>query len=120
MIKEPCFDGFLKRTYDAQHYNCLDFLRDVWLTVTGEDLAFALPTEFRGLGKRRLDKVDIRRFRKLRRPETPCIVVLTRPRQDPHVGMYWGGRMLHLGTGGVEFLPLSLAVRGFKKIRFYR
>jgi hypothetical protein len=62
----------------------------------------------------------VRGFTKLEKPESPCFVVMQRNRVQPHVGIFYKNRILHLTDHGVEFQPLQVARRYFVKIGFYK
>lgn len=113
-------DKFLDRKMDLNYYNCLHLTRDVWLELTGEDLSSRLAGLMGGLDGRRLHRATVRAFRRLTSPVSPCIVLMQLPRYQPHMGVYLRGKVLHFQNHGVEFLPLSLATRGFKTVKFYQ
>lgn len=113
-------DAFFHRKYNRQTYNCAHFVSEVWETVTGESIAhkmagFLLPPSERYVSP------DLRRiFRRLTRPENPCIVLLQRSGSPAHVGVFIRGRVLHIHERGVEFQPIDVVSRGFEKIGFYK
>lgn len=93
-------------------------MHEVWLEITGEDLGSRLP----GLENSTLD-FDIkqaRKFKRLVRPSSPCIVLMQRPHFTPHVGVFYNGRVIHLKPSGVEYQPLDVVARGFTSVRFYQ
>lgn len=111
-------DLFFKK-YDKNNYNCAHFVRDAWELETGEDISeelegFLLPA------KSRYARAALRRiFKKIKKPQSPCIVLMQRPRSVPHVGIYLRGKVLHLHEKGVERMTPEIASRGFKKVGFY-
>lgn len=109
---------FFSKKYDDESYNCLHFLREVWLEFVGEDLGPRLTTLLDA--KRQLKLAHARAFKRLSAPVSPCIMVMTQLGRDPHVGMYLNGKILHIRKAGVEFLPPVLACRGATSIRYYR
>ncbi len=112
-------DQFFNRQYSAGDYNCAHFVSEVWRHVTGEDISqqlsgFLLPPRDRAA------KVKIRRrFRRLEKPKSPCIVLMQRPGASAHVGVFILGRVFHIRREGVEFQPLEVVTLGFKTHRFY-
>ena len=113
-------DQFYNRTYNRQTYNCAHFVAEVWLYLTGSDISiilrgFLLPP------KDRYVRANLRRqFKRLTKPVSPCIVLMQRPKTVPHVGLFYKGRVFQLHERGVEFQPLDVASRGFKKVGFYQ
>lgn len=86
----------------TKNYTCHEFACDAWKKITGEKLTF-----------KSRKKLDI--------PESPCIVMLSNDeRSDSHVGIYFEGRVIHLGARGVQYIPLECLQMGFKKAVFYK
>ena len=112
-------DCFLDRSYDPQKYNCLHFSREVWLALTDADIGAALAGLLGRVSERGISKHTVNAFARLASPVSPCIVLMQRPRTSPHMGVYLRGKVLHITQRGVEFLPVDLAMRGFKTVRYY-
>jgi hypothetical protein len=112
-------DCFLDRV-PTKRYNCLDFAREVWRYLTGEDITDALQLLQGDFERRRVTKYGMRRFRRLERPETPCFVVLKHPYSVPHVGIYLDAKVLHLNATHVDYQPLRVVMLGFQTVRFYK
>lgn len=112
-------DSFFDRRYNRQTYNCAHFVCDVWRSLTGRDIGTELEGFLKPPKERWTDPALRRKFRKLEKPESPCLVVMQRLRSVPHVGVYVRGKVIHLHESGVEFLPLEVATRGFNKLGFY-
>jgi hypothetical protein len=112
-------DTFLDRVPTGS-YNCLDFVREVWLAMTGEDVTQRLTRLTGVFRQRRATITGVRGFRRLEQPVSPCFVVMQRRGFDPHVGIYLDRRVLHLHPRGAEFQPLCVAQAYFKTIRFYQ
>jgi hypothetical protein len=114
-------DPFLNRV-PTKNYNCLDFVREVWLALFGTDVKERLDNLCAGVhaadGRIRLS--GVRGFEQLKTPVSPCFVVMQRNKVTPHIGIYLNGRLLHLRDNGVEYRPLNVARRYFKQIGFYR
>lgn len=111
-------DEFFARKYDKNNYNCSHFVSEVWRNVVGDDITEKL------CGFMRKDKVvsfDLRRkFERLDKPSSPCLVLMQRPKTPPHVGIFLDGKVFHLKENGAEYQPIDVATIGFKKIGFYR
>ncbi len=113
-------DCFLDRTYDKRTYNCAHFVSEVWEYLTGvriDDIlkGFLLPPKERHVCP------EIRHsFRKLDKPRGLCIVLMQRPRTDPHVGLFYKNKILHITESGPCLVPFEIATLGFKKVWFYK
>jgi len=112
-------DCFLGRTYNKDNYNCAHFVVEVWEHLTGVNIedkmaGFLLPVEYRFV------PFSLRRlFKKLDKPTGLCIVLMQRFGKEPHVGLYYKNRVLHITKQGVQYMPLEIATLGFNKIGFY-
>lgn len=104
---------FLSKVYHATEYNCSHFVRDVWLFLTGndiEDLVVAwncgqLPQAMKS--RKGLTRID--------KPQQPCIIMLQRPNEPPHVGVYIERKIFHMtADGGPILQDLSQASQGYK------
>jgi hypothetical protein len=116
----PSIDPFLSRTRKPG-YNCLDFVREVWLGLFGDDVRArldALCASVHGPANQ-IALSGVRGFKKLTRPESPCFVVMQRSKVEPHIGIYLNGRILHLADRAVEFQPVQVACRYFTRIGYY-
>ncbi len=113
-------DAFLGKVYHSGKYNCAHFVVDVWEHVTGVNIekvmeGFLLPPKDRFVNK------SIRKFFvKLDKPAHMSIVLMRRPRVEPHVGLFYKDRVLQIEKNGVSYQPLSIATIGFKKVSFYK
>ena len=112
-------DPYLDRRFHLARYNCWHFAREVWLDLTGEDLGDRTPeTITRAALVGRFD-ADVPTFRPLDRPAEPCLALMTRSGDVPHVGVYVGGKVLQITRTGVTHLPILQARAGFEQMRFY-
>lgn len=113
-------DAFFHRTYNKQSYNCAHFVSEVWLHLTGEDIALRLSGFLLPVLERRASFSIRRFFKRLERPKSPCVALFLRTGQAPHVGIYLDRKIFHIREGGsVEFQPLNVAAFGFERIHFY-
>jgi hypothetical protein len=117
----PSIDLYLDRMPKCD-YNCMDFIREVWLGLFGENVKDKLDLLCAGVysDKGVLKFMALKGFTKLVKPQSPCFVVMQRTKISPHVGIYYKGRLLHLRDNGVEYQPLDVAKRYFTKIGFYK
>lgn len=74
-------------------YNCFDFAREVWREATGEDLGDRVPDAINRY-RQAVERNAETRFR-LAEPESPCLIVFPARRATPHIGVYYGGKVLH-------------------------
>lgn len=117
MIKS--IDQFFNRTR-TKTYNCLDFVREVWLAMTGEDITDRLVRLQGAFSERKATHTGMKGFTRLETPVSPCFVVMQCRGFEPHVGIYLDRRIFHLGGRGVEYQPLEVARVYFRQIRYYR
>jgi hypothetical protein len=111
-------DAYLDRTFDKKDYNCLHFAKEIWHDLTGVDISERLHGLWH-LPTKQIRRHNVRAFVRIQLPTDPCLALMQAPREAPHVGIYIRGRILHITTKGVEFMPVEVAMRGFKNIRYY-
>lgn len=111
-------DPFLDRTA-SKVYNCLDFVREVWAAMTGEDITDRFTGLTGAFRDRKVTLDAVRSLKRLQTPVDPCVVVMQRRNTVPHIGIFLAGRILHLHSRGVEFQPLIVAREYFTSIRYY-
>jgi hypothetical protein len=120
-LKTASVDPLLSRTPSAG-YNCLDFVTEAYGHLMGDpgvmDRLNAL-NEGIHAEDGRVVLSAVRGFQKLERPISPCFVVMQRSKMQPHIGIYYNGRVLHMKESGVEYQPLPVVQRYFTKIGFY-
>lgn len=116
---QKSIDQFLERIPGAQ-YNCMDFVREVWLYLFDEDVVEKLKRLHGDFSTRRVTLSGIKGFTKLTYPISPCFVVMQRKLFVPHIGIYLDGRILHLGNRGARFEFPYIARSYFLKVSYYR
>lgn len=113
-------DEFFNRTYDKSNYHCGHFVCEAWQKLTGQVLSDTL----KGFLCRRLERKailsDLKRFRILKKPESPCIALFQSTRSQTHVGIWLNGKILHIGPAGVQYQPIDVVSISFSKIRFLK
>lgn len=112
-------DTYLGKRFDIVKYNCWDFVREVWLELTGKDVGCRTPEPATPLAMRRRFDKEESEFTRLDKPVSPCIVLMRRPRATPHVGIFYKGKVLSIDERGVTFLPVDIAVLRFTIVRYY-
>lgn len=111
-------DKWFGRKYKFNVYTCSDFTRDVWLDLTGVDLAGVLNGLLEAQDPRGIRKAHARRFRVLRKPTDPCLLIMQKPGLPAHLAVYIGGDVLQLTQQGVAFLTLKTTTLMAKQFRF--
>lgn len=112
-------DRYLGFTYNKNTFNCAHFVAMVWKDLTGLDISQNI-TGFTGLVKdRRAILSDLRVFKRIPSLQSPCMVLLTPTRGEPHIGVYLRGKLLHIKESGVSFDHMEVASRGFAAMRYY-
>lgn len=117
----PSIDPLLGRT-PKPGYNCLDFVGEAWTYLMGDcDATKRLQRLNEGIHAEDGHVVlsAVRHFRKLDQPASPCFVVMQKTRTQPHIGIFYKGRVLHMKENGVEYQPLAVIQRYFTRIGFY-
>jgi hypothetical protein len=109
-------DKYFSKQYDEQNYNCLHFAADVWKDLTGTDII----DNINKILNSHLTKNEMRLFKKLNCPQSPCIVLMQRRNCRPHVGIYIDNYVFHLTENGPHYLKLEIATRGFTKLRYIK
>lgn len=112
-------DKYLHLTYDKRAFNCAHFVALVWLELTGQDIGPNVAGLARPRAERHVSIAPLRTFKRLQQPTSPCIVMLNRPRTEPHIGVYLRGKVLHITQSGVAFDFVEVAASGFKDVRYY-
>ncbi len=114
-------DRYLGARHKGGQYDCLKFAADVWQDETGEDLMARLGGALEeGSGLEQAFTRAARGFKRTEVPVDPCIVLMRRPKTEPHVGVYIRGRVLHLTRIGARYVDLGVACLGYKSVGFYR
>ncbi|RZS80659.1 hypothetical protein EV675_3271 [Pigmentiphaga kullae] len=108
-------DGLLVQRYDRRLNNCLHFAALAWERLTGD----------RGLVSVREDDIAgmrgvMRRYLLIKGPTAvPSIVLLDTLSGEPHIGVCYRRRLLHLTEAGASFFPFDLAASTYRNPRFY-
>jgi hypothetical protein len=112
-------DQFLDRQYDRANYNCAHLVCEAWEAETGQALGDVLQGFLLPPRARHVDWSKRHALKRLDSPQSPCIVLMRRPRLSAHVGMFVRGKVLHINEAGVAFQRLSIATLGFPIVGFY-
>jgi hypothetical protein len=52
-------------------------------------------------------------------PVDPCIVLMLRKRLEPHIGIYYRGRVLHLNRQGAQYADFGHVTAPYTTVQFY-
>lgn len=111
---------YLQKEFQYKTYNCFSFARDVWKELTGTDLGDQ-SSDISGSQQytdRALKVANT--LKSLEKPEDPCIVLFMRSRLEPHIGIYYRGKVLHLSRSGAFHMPLEHVAIGYTQVTFYK
>ena len=107
------------KVFDPKNYNCWHFVREAWKDLTSLDLGDQVP-EHRSAESYTLQALKVANTMiKLDKPSCPCLVLMQRKRIEPHVGIFYQNRVLHLNTNGVEYRPLDQVTSKYPQVSFY-
>lgn len=110
------------KTYDIENYNCTHFAADIWLCLTGEDISefMSLFIPKTGIVGNIYDSQNRRLFKRVRKPESPSIVLISSKMADAHVGVWNKNGVFHISSfSGVKFEKLENMTNNFSRVRFY-
>lgn len=113
-------DALFSKVYAPPEYHCSHFLCDAWQHITGQDLRTRMAGVLEAVSTGQMKPSDLTQFQRIDAPVSPCIVLLHGRGLNPHVGMFWRGRVLHIGWQGVQYMPLNVVSAGFTKVSFYQ
>lgn len=121
MMRTVHSDDYLGRQFDLKRYNCWHLVRDVWRDMTGLDLGDLTPqdTAHAALDAAAWDASEGPGFTRLERARQPCIALMRRRGEMPHVGVLMRWRLLHMTPGGVRLQWASDAEREWDRIDYY-
>lgn len=108
-------DAFLAEKYDRRINNCLHFAAAAWERLTGD----------RGLAAVREDDIAglrgvMRRYLLVTGPTAaPSIVLMDTLGGEPHIGVCYRRRLLHLTESGASNFPFDVATATYRNPRFY-
>lgn len=106
-------NAYLDCRFHSTQYTCLHFVRDVWRDSFGVDLTHAL-IAIHDNG----DMACRKYLKRLREPKNPCLVWF-KDKVEPHIGILYNSKVLHLAEGGVLYQPLAHAIIGFSGVNYY-
>ena len=103
-------EHFLSKEW-SKDYTCNEFACDVWQAITGENLKQRLDDFLNGTGE----------FERLDEPISPCLAYYKwNDQASTHVGVFFNGRVWHLGLRGAQNANPQIVKIGFKTVEYYR
>lgn len=112
-------DHFLDRRPVPDQYNCFDFAREVRIAYDGLDLIHIFPWLGNRFGRRQLRKNELRKVYRVPAPKNGSFCVYQRPRTQPHIGIWWNGRVLHLPESGAIWEPQANITRRYPYVSYF-
>src|SRR6187431_3040755 len=112
-------DRYLVKEFREDTYNCFDLVREAWLELTGVDLGSQTPTKGSGESYEARAVKVANTLRPLQVKENPCIVLMRRKRMEPHVGIFYNGRILHMNSRGAEYRDFDQVTVPYSMIDLY-
>ena len=109
---------FSKR-YDAINYHCVHFVVDVWMKLTGHDLSCQFEPLLLPVLQVHPVPAIWEGFVEINEPESPCVVLMRSGTNEPHMGVFSNGRVLHLRETGPHSAVLPQLRLEYKKMRFF-
>lgn len=112
-------DELMGMKFDIQTSNCWHFTQKAWQKLMKEDLPDLTPTIASG-GRIISQTAKYKKvYELLANPAPICLALMERAPWNPHIGVYYYGRIMHLTERGVQFVSPSVAKRGFEKVSYY-
>jgi hypothetical protein len=112
-------DKYLHKEFHPVKYNCFDMVREAWQELTGIDLGSQTPSPESGEAYETRALKVANTLRALPRREDPCIVLMRRKRFEPHVGIFYNGRILHMNSRGAEYREFDQVTAIYSQIDLY-
>jgi len=121
MMRQVSADAYLGRQFDLKRFNCWHLVREVWRDATGVDLGDLTPheTDRGSLDAAAAGAAGGPLFERLARPQQPCVVLMRRRREMPHVGVLMRWRVLHLTPQGARNTWLSDLALEWDSLEYY-
>lgn len=112
-------EPYMGKAFDAKHYNCWHFVREAWKDLTSLDLGDQVP-EHRSPQTYTEQALKVANTMiRLDKPVSPCLVLMQRKRIEPHVGIFYQNKVLHLNINGVEYRALDQVTAKYPQVSFY-
>lgn len=113
-------DPYLQKTLNTRTYNCWNFVQEVWRDLTGVDLGNQTPSDHSIESYKKTAVAFSATLEKISEVQDPCIVLMLRDRVQPHIGVYYNGRLLHLNARGAEYRPVDQVTASYTSVQYYK
>ncbi|WP_336957067.1 hypothetical protein [Acinetobacter johnsonii] len=112
--------ALFEKQYNVMNYHCVHFLIDAAQSIFGQDYS----TSFIGLQGALNEALStsrqtIIRNKRLKEPQQGCIVLMTSPTGDNHVGLFYCDKVLHLTESGVQYVSIRSLKNYYLRFRYY-
>ncbi|MCG2572390.1 hypothetical protein LVY74_02305 [Acinetobacter sp. ME22] len=112
--------GLFEKQYNVLNYHCVHFVIDAAKALLHQDYS----SSFMGLTGALNQAITTSRQtviknKRLKQPQHGCIVLMTSLTGDNHVGLFYGGKVLHLSEGGVQYVHLRALNIHYLRFRYY-
>lgn len=113
-------DPYLQKTLQPTKYNCWHFVQEIWKDLTGIDLGDQTPENHSAESYKKTAVAFAATLEKVPHLQDPCIVLMLRERVQPHIGVYYNGRLLHLNARGAEYRPIDQVTASYTTVQYYK
>lgn len=112
-------DDFLDRMPIPERYNCFDFAREVRLAHDGLDLVVYFPWLGQRFDHRHVQGSHMRRIQRSAFAIDGSFCVYQRPRSQPHIGIWWKKKVLHLPESGAIYEAQENILRRYPYVSYF-
>ena len=110
-------DFFLKK-YHPANYNCLHFSIDIWERLTGKNIK-ELFSQSCFSDIRKVGHSMLANFKETTRSDNLCLVSMQKSGYAPHIGVKWGGNIVHFGQSGMKNIDLECVIGAYDRVRYF-
>lgn len=112
--------SLFEKQYNVQNYHCVHFVIDAARQLLDQDYS----KSFIGLtaslkNSIQTSKQTVIQNKRLKVPRQGCIVLMTSLTGNNHVGLFYGGKVLHLNELGTQYLSLNSMKCFYIRFRYY-
>lgn len=112
-------DPYLQWKYQQRTNNCWHLAQDVWSNLTGVDLGDQTPAEHSAMAYTNRAVMVANTLKKLDKLQDPCLVLFQRKRLEPHIGVYYRGKVLHMNSRGPAYQDIDFVSASYTTTEFY-
>lgn len=112
-------DLYLQWKFQQRQCNCWHLAQDVWSNLTGVDLGDQTPVEHSAMSYTNRAMMVANTLKELDKLQDPCLVLFQRKRLEPHVGVYYHGKVLHMNSKGAAYQDIDFVAANYTTTSFY-